>query len=69
MPTPTWHDSKPLPKPTLDAAEAVLVICRMPSSTPQRQEGISTLAFMESPPGLGLSISAILCTAECSAVE
>ena len=48
MPTLTWRDSKPLPKSTLDAAEAVLVVYCMPSSTPRRQEGKSTLVSMES---------------------
>lgn len=56
MPTPTRRDSKPLPKPTLDAAEAVLVVCRMQSSTPRRQEGKSTLASTESPQPLRRSL-------------
>lgn len=64
MLAPTLCGSKPLPKPTLDAAKAVLAVCHMPSATPGRQKEMSTLAPTESPPGLGPSLHDALCTAE-----
>lgn len=54
MLVPTLCDCKPLPKPTLDAAEAVLAVCHRPRSTPRSPKEMSTLASMGPPPGLGL---------------